>query len=336
MLSVPEEYAGQMMKCPLCNGTFTMPTLPSKSGAAAAPSKSGGPPLPPSPPPDTFDIRLPPSGVLEPKPLALPVLDADMAMEPVMMEPAPRTYRHALPLRFNPVFLRWLVPVCLIAVVVFSIFFPWIGSYPGGVTIVSQTGWQAAFGDWTKGQLVEDLRKAAPPIEAAWTMVDVPKASLLLILYQILTWLAVLLAIAFIVFNLLPANTGGFIRGLRRWQGLILGGVALLAFAFLLIETLAGFKLRTTVANQSNQFINEEAITKTIPPNVELQDKQKQLIQDLVQAARGAVLGAVSIRYTWWFRLAYILLLLAAIGGLLEFWGVRRGKRPPPKIEFAW
>ena len=31
MLTVPEQYAGQLMKCPLCNGTFTVPALPSSA-----------------------------------------------------------------------------------------------------------------------------------------------------------------------------------------------------------------------------------------------------------------------------------------------------------------
>ena len=28
MLTVPEQYAGQLMKCPLCSGNFTVPALP--------------------------------------------------------------------------------------------------------------------------------------------------------------------------------------------------------------------------------------------------------------------------------------------------------------------
>src|SRR6516164_1038425 len=45
MLTVPEEFAGQLMKCPLCAGTFTVPGLP---GAA---------PPPPPPEPDLYSIR---------------------------------------------------------------------------------------------------------------------------------------------------------------------------------------------------------------------------------------------------------------------------------------
>src|SRR5258707_13195907 len=41
-LTVPDQYAGQVMKCPLCAGNFTAPTLP-QAGAAPQPA----PPAPP-------------------------------------------------------------------------------------------------------------------------------------------------------------------------------------------------------------------------------------------------------------------------------------------------
>src|SRR5439155_27342045 len=42
-LTVQEQYAGQMMKCPLCGGTFTVPAL--------APTPATPPVTPPSSPP---------------------------------------------------------------------------------------------------------------------------------------------------------------------------------------------------------------------------------------------------------------------------------------------
>jgi hypothetical protein len=44
-LSVGDQYAGQLMKCPLCQGTFTVPTLP--------PGESS----PPPPRPETFGFK---------------------------------------------------------------------------------------------------------------------------------------------------------------------------------------------------------------------------------------------------------------------------------------
>src|SRR5262249_54139783 len=38
MLQVPEQYAGQQMKCPLCTGAFTVPALPQMPAAATVPA----------------------------------------------------------------------------------------------------------------------------------------------------------------------------------------------------------------------------------------------------------------------------------------------------------
>src|SRR5438270_11075967 len=42
-LSVGEQYAGQLMKCPLCNNNFTVPALPQTT---AAPAPGGPEPAP--------------------------------------------------------------------------------------------------------------------------------------------------------------------------------------------------------------------------------------------------------------------------------------------------
>ena len=47
MLQVSEQSAGQQMRCPLCNNTFTVPPLPDAPSLAPSPL----PPLPPPPAP---------------------------------------------------------------------------------------------------------------------------------------------------------------------------------------------------------------------------------------------------------------------------------------------
>jgi hypothetical protein len=47
MLTVPEQYAGQLMKCPLCSGTFTVPALPGAPPVEPAPAFASPPPAPP-------------------------------------------------------------------------------------------------------------------------------------------------------------------------------------------------------------------------------------------------------------------------------------------------
>jgi hypothetical protein len=46
MLTVPEQFAGQLMKCPFCSGTFTVPALPAGAPAAATPVQAVPEPAP--------------------------------------------------------------------------------------------------------------------------------------------------------------------------------------------------------------------------------------------------------------------------------------------------
>ena len=88
-LTVPEQYAGQPMRCPLCSGTFTVPALPA-SVASAAPVVASPPPPAPTPPSgvanvapavpgDTYGFKDP---IAPPPPLPTPASPAsDLAFE---------------------------------------------------------------------------------------------------------------------------------------------------------------------------------------------------------------------------------------------------------------
>src|SRR6266700_1928412 len=117
MLTVPEQYAGQLMKCPLCSGTFTVPALPPSGGGLDAPAPpssapepafQAAPPEPPAPPP-----LVPQSG------------------GPIMPPPSPRPvtagdyHRHFL-IPANEKILQWVTPAALLLVFILQ-FFPWIG-----------------------------------------------------------------------------------------------------------------------------------------------------------------------------------------------------------------
>src|SRR6516165_110494 len=118
-LQVGEQYAGQMMKCPLCSATFTVPVLPQMPAAV-------------SPPP------VPPLGAGSPHiSAAAPPKPGDLA--------APSAGPYARGLTINPRLIAWLAPVCLLLIFV-CLFFTWNGMFPGGVGVVTQSGWQTAFG----------------------------------------------------------------------------------------------------------------------------------------------------------------------------------------------
>src|SRR5439155_16195896 len=42
MITIADQFAGQMMQCPLCNGTFTAPMLPSTGAPPAVPLAGSG------------------------------------------------------------------------------------------------------------------------------------------------------------------------------------------------------------------------------------------------------------------------------------------------------
>ncbi|MBL8799658.1 MAG: hypothetical protein JNM56_37595, partial [Planctomycetia bacterium] len=133
-LEVPEQYAGQMMKCPLCNNTFTVPVLPQMPSAA--------PPPPPPPPP-------PPSPAFSAAPAGPP---------PVHHAPASDAAGQPRSLNVNPRVVPWLAPLSLLAMFVL-LFFSWVGMYPGGVGVVTQSGWQAAIGSATVDKAWYDYAK---------------------------------------------------------------------------------------------------------------------------------------------------------------------------------
>ena len=174
-LSVPDQYAGQPMRCPLCAGTFTVPALPQTSAPPPPPPPAAAPSSPPRPP-DVYDLRDP----APPPPSSgapLPVHELDLPMPPpsphgdglppppplhyggpppayVEEQPAypatpvPEGYQRRFTIWFSPKYLQYVAPVAVFLVLVLS-FFSWTGIYPGGVADVTQNAWQAAFGAYS-------------------------------------------------------------------------------------------------------------------------------------------------------------------------------------------
>jgi hypothetical protein len=138
----------------------------------------------------------------------------------------------------------------------------------------------------------------------------------------------VLAAIVFLVFHFLPANTAPLIQTLKPWQGLILGGLAFLAFLLLAIDVLVGLKITQNIREAINKKINKE----DLPIKVAKAEEGKAVRE----IKKGTTLAGFAVFTTIWFRLAFLLQLVAALGGLLEFWTSRRGNKPLPKLEFAW
>jgi len=124
-LTVPDEYAGQLMKCPLCQNTFQAPALP--------------PPVTPTPPatpppagPDTYAVITEPTGP-PPAQQQVPPRKQEAPAPPPPPPPPPTPtgdYTHRRSIWISPRVVPWIAPAAAVVVLLLS-FFPWAG-YAGG------------------------------------------------------------------------------------------------------------------------------------------------------------------------------------------------------------
>jgi hypothetical protein len=179
-LSVPEQYAGQPMRCPLCAGTFTVPALPQSPAPPPPPTAAPSPPpqepqLAPTPPADVYGFRDPvappaptpvnppaaPAPSSAPPEFDLQVMPAAPGAPPrtpaapqtpyvegqptYPVTPPPEGYHRKLSAWFSPKVLQYVAPGCVVLIFILT-FFAWTGIYPGGVAATTQNAWQAMFG----------------------------------------------------------------------------------------------------------------------------------------------------------------------------------------------
>lgn len=309
-LEVPEQYAGQMMKCPLCNNTFTVPVL---AQMPAAPPPAPPPPPPPPPPSPAYSAAAHGPGA-------------------AYQEPADSTGPQRS-LSVNPRLIPWLAPLSLLIIFIL-LFLPWVGMYPGGVGVVTQTGWGAAFGStqhdegwykystdtrakyWEKyyGSDVEPLTK--------------PGVSILLIFFILILLPAVgvsLVSVA-VTTKLVPLQVPPPLQPFWPMRSLFVGGLALAAFVFLLLELFYGFPLEHKARTQVETAVDVD--NKAATPAEQL-DKQRWEIE------RGIRLGGYVLRTTAWLTLVLVLNAVALLGCALEFWLERRGGQAMPHLRLT-
>ncbi len=333
MLTVPEEYAGQLMKCPLCNGNFTVPALPT---SAAAPASVPAGPSPAEPevyglrkePEPTPPASFRPDGVTAPAPPP-PSSTATTKTPPPPPPEAPSTatappegYTRAPTVWLSPKVLRWVPAVSLLLVFVLQ-FFSWVGLYPGGVPGVTQNAWQAAFGFYTEDGDMEpvlpSMQNKDKPDESS-----VPGVSVLTIFYLLLFFPVLVVTVAVLVhdLNLLRVKLPPQVDKVLPWRWGIVGAANLVLFFFLALQLLFGFSLDSRYsAWVDRQMQSKEAKTTQG--------------QKLAEAARGGMLEVLT--HTVWLKLAIVLHILAIICAVLMYLLLQRSEsRPLPRMELLW
>jgi len=323
MLTVPEEFAGQLMKCPLCNGTFTVPGLPGAAPPSPPPQSETEPdfytirqdpvppPSPPAPPP--LSSLEPPLSKLEP----LSSTATTTTPPPPKSSLPPEDYQRTLAVWFSPKVLPWMAPACLV-LVFFLQLFDWDGLYPGGSPAVSGNAWAAAFGAYT---VDGDLKNLVPYLQDEKSK---PGVSVLTIFYLLLFFPTLIVTLASVVISMIQIKLPPQVEKLLPWRWGIVAAINLVLFFFLGLQLLLGFSLDS----QYKEWVDKETkrLTKENPTTQE---------RKTVEARRGELLEVP--RHTFWLRLVVLLHLVAVLCAILMFWINQRGThRPLPKLELRW
>jgi len=311
-LTVPDQYAGQVMKCPLCAGNFTAPTLPQ---APSAPE-----PGPSAAPPNTYGLAPEPiTPVTAPSPAPAPPRKRELAPTPAPTTPAPQTpvstdYQRRRSFTINARILPWIAVVCL-GLVFFLQFFPWIGFYaaPGGDAIATQNAWGMAFGNSANPEYKDVFEKGF-------------SGNFLMGFYALLFVILLLLAIGALIVGIMPVQVPPQVQKLVPWRWTLVGGLALLTFLFLVLQLLAGTSFESELADKIANHPGD-----LVPALQTASGQEAKRSTGIVQAAL-----TNSIHRTNWLRLAVVLQLVAIVAAGLTSWIGHRVGQPVPRIDLQW
>ncbi len=203
-IAIADQYAGQLMKCPLCGGTFTAPTLAAASIPSANPTAGLAGDRQKSATPDATGFSGAPS--FPPNPSA-PV--RPLATSPLLPE-----YRRSSTVWISPRVASWIGPVALFLAFVLT-FFNWLWVY-------------------------DDSTKAAIG-KNAWQLAFVHPINSLSLLYLISLLVAVPLGAAILILPRLSIPLPAAIQSIMPWRSAILLAVVTMGFAFLALQLILGF-----------------------------------------------------------------------------------------------
>jgi hypothetical protein len=349
-LTVPEQYAGQPMRCPLCAGTFTVPALPQSPQTPTAPAPPPAPPEPrlgPAAPSDVYGLKEPPPPGAPPP----PVPDMGLGGPPPASKPAPTftgspppptgpapTYTEEKPsypstplpegyqrkctIWFSPQVLQYVAPAALFLVLVLT-FFPWTGVYPGGVPSAWQNAWQGMIPNWYSSD--PDVIKSHKPFALPGSE---PGWNFLLIFYMLLLLPTLLvtigcLALAFVPHSKLPPA----VYPVLPWRWGIVAALNLVLLMFLALQLVLGFSLEDNYTAAADKAVatraqgREGGVSST-------EDQRSDAIE------RGEARRQVS--WTIWLDLVVLFHIVAIAGAGLMFWVSRRGGRPAARMDLLW
>jgi hypothetical protein len=339
MLTVPDQYAGTLMKCPLCQSTFQAPALAVPPAPLAATPATAAPPTGGA---DIYGLKDPVTAAPPPPASPLPPLggvSASTGSAPPALGKAPPSppplppstdYRRGFTIPFKANVLHWVAPACLFLVFVLSLF-SWVGYFYGSTGLLTQNPWRGAFGlayepnkgKWTTISGLTTETKDPPP----GAVYAPPGMNLLLLLWLPLFLLALAVSVACVALPLAKFKLPPAVEAQQQYRWGLAGVLALLSFLVLLPFLLLGFSMESSAWKAAEAKV--AAMKKENPSSIH-DDEEANLIQWREYQALG-------VQRTLPFRLVLILELVAVIGAALAFWLDYRGSREPvPQLAMRW
>jgi hypothetical protein len=241
----------------------------------------------------------------------------------------------------SPRILQWVPPAALFLTFIL-LWFPWVGVYPGGVPMVTQTAFGVAGGRYTENpgmgaywfpdNVTEKETHAVKFTMTTDKDLDVdkkipdnrPGVSLLTLFYLLLFIPTLLITIAAVVLPYTQVRLPPQVEQLMPWRWAIITGLAAVVLLFLVLQLLLNFSL-------------ESRMKAWFDAQPGQQNKENMPVQARLRAEadRGVFVG--SLERTWPLRLSVTLHVLAVLAAAVVFWHRQRGEAAPvPKAELRW
>lgn len=316
-VELPPDAAGSSVPCPKCQMPIAVPAAYAPSVAASGGLPAGGGPVSPTPGPNPMSesIAPPPPGLNFPAVSAPPL--------PTFPSSAPTdSPRRALGFCFRPLWLDWVPVVGLSAILALTLF-NWVGTYPGGIRVYSQSPWFALFGEISTNGLPDELLLDEKEVEGLvtgnrWLIAYLP----LLIVATGLAWLE----------RIIRDPNIGTIPGPLAWlPGLwprrfpLLTALAAILLIILLVQCWRGFGLENAVKQKVSTIYEKQLAEADTTPK-----KQK------VTVMMGQELAKYQLQGTTPLNVALGLHVIVLLGMLGRWWLHARGGKPYPELTLNY
>lgn len=299
-VSVPDDAAGKDAPCPECGKPIS---VPARYYPVVGPTPM--PPVPLPPPPNiagsTSSVFAPNSP--PPEALALPT-----------------GYIRARGFTISPCVVAWIPAVSLSLILVLTLV-PWVGVYPGGHPVYTQSAWRAITGRPTQSFQLEELLLKELPAPSVY--VRTSPDWLIMLPYILALLLAVALAWAE---RLNPPVVSKRLPGLWPYRIPILAVLAITTLLLLVTEATRGFGLERAMESAVNDKFEATRQAAGASPG----DPRK------IDFSQQRELAMYGLERTGWFCLVLCLHVLAVLAILGRFGLERRGSKPPPRIVLQY